>query len=56
MLKYTQERFLISKIEKNYSKELNRIKKCAIIAKKIGLEVHAGHGIDYKTTKLLSKI
>ena len=25
-------------------------------AKKIGLEVHAGHGLDYKTTKILSKI
>ena len=22
--------------------------------KKIGLEVHAGHGLDYKTTQLLS--
>ena len=43
------------KLKKNYSKELNRIKKCSIIAKKIGLEVHAGHGLDYKTTKLLSR-
>ena len=24
--------------------------------KKKGLEVHAGHGLDYKTTKILSKI
>ena len=44
------------KSKKNYSKELNRIKKCSAIAKKIGLEVHAGHGLDYNTTKLLSKI
>ena len=22
----------------------------------LGIEVHAGHGLDYKTTKLLSKI
>ena len=22
----------------------------------IGLEVHAGHGLDYKTTKILNKI
>jgi pyridoxine 5-phosphate synthase len=43
------------KLKKNYSKELNRIKKCSIIAKKIGLEVHAGHGLDYKTTELLSR-
>ncbi len=43
------------KLKKNYSKELNRIKKCSIIAKKIGLEVHAGHGLDYKTTEILSR-
>ena len=24
--------------------------------KKINLEVHAGHGLDYKTTKILSKL
>ena len=44
------------KQKKNYSKELNKIKKCALYAKKIGLEVHAGHGMDYKTTKILNKI
>tara|TARA_A100001035_G_C27749122_1_gene485528 strand:+ start:531 stop:1247 length:717 start_codon:yes stop_codon:yes gene_type:complete len=44
------------KSKKNYFKELYRIKKCSHIAKKIGLEVHAGHGLDYKTTKLLSRI
>ncbi len=41
---------------KNYSKEFNKIKKCATYAKNIGLEVHAGHGMDYKTTKILNKI
>ena len=44
------------KEKKNYSKELNKIKKCAFYANKIGLEVHAGHGMDYKTTKILNKI
>jgi len=44
------------KEKKNYSRELNKIKKCAIYAQKIGLEVHAGHGMDYKTTKILNKI
>ncbi len=44
------------KQKKNYSRELNKIKKCAIYANKIGLEVHAGHGMDYKTTKILNKI
>tara|TARA_B100001989_G_C24502553_1_gene445768 strand:+ start:420 stop:1139 length:720 start_codon:yes stop_codon:yes gene_type:complete len=44
------------KSKKKYLKELNRIKKCSKIAKEIGLEVHAGHGLDYKTTKILKKI
>ena len=44
------------KSNKGYLKELQRIKRCSIYAKKRGLEVHAGHGLDYKTTKLLSKI
>ena len=26
------------------------------MAEKYGIEVHAGHGLDYKTTKVLKKI
>ena len=44
------------KSKKNYSKELLNIKNCCILASKIGIEVHAGHGLDYKSTKILSKI
>ena len=44
------------KRKKNYSKELKKIIKCAKFADTIGIEVHAGHGMDYKTTKILSKI
>lgn len=44
------------KLKKNYSNEYIKIKKSAKYAKSIGLEVHAGHGMDYKTTSLLSKI
>ena len=46
------------KIKKNkkYLNEFNKIKKCAKFAKFINLEVHAGHGMDYKTAKILSKI
>ena len=44
------------KSKKNYSKELKKITKCSIIANKLGIEVHAGHGLDYKTLKLLTKI
>tara|TARA_S200000501_G_C20610822_1_gene650226 strand:- start:26 stop:232 length:207 start_codon:yes stop_codon:yes gene_type:complete len=35
---------------------LIRIKKAALLANKIGLEVHAGHGLDFKSTSILSKI
>ena len=44
------------KSKKNYSKEFLKIKKCSNLGKKIGLEVHAGHGLDYDCTKLLCKI
>ena len=44
------------KLKKKYNKELNRIKKSSILASKLNIEVHAGHGLDYKTTKILSKI
>ncbi len=43
------------KSNKEYSAELKKIIKCSIFASDIGLEVHAGHGLDYKTTKLLTK-
>ena len=44
------------KLKKNYSSELNKIIRCSKFAKRLGLEVHAGHGLDYKTTKLLKSI
>ena len=44
------------KSKKNIKKELTRIKNCSRLANEIGLEVHAGHGLDYKSTKLLTKI
>jgi pyridoxine 5-phosphate synthase len=42
--------------KKNYKKELNKIKKAALIGNKLGLEVHAGHGLTYKSAKILSKL
>ncbi len=44
------------KKKKNYTKEFTKIKKCALLAETLNLEVHAGHGLDYKTTKILKKI
>jgi len=44
------------KSNKNFSKEFQRIKKSSKLANNLGIEVHAGHGLDYKTTKILTKI
>ena len=44
------------KSNRNYTKEFEKIKRCAIEANNLGLEVHAGHGLDYKSTKILTKI
>jgi pyridoxine 5-phosphate synthase len=44
------------KSKKKYNTEFNRIKKSSILANKLNIEVHAGHGLDYKTTKILNKI
>ena len=44
------------KAKKSFSKEFIKIKKCAILASEIGVEIHAGHGLDYKSTKILNRI
>ena len=44
------------KSKKKFLNELSRIKKCSKLADDLSIEVHAGHGLDYKTTALLSKI
>ena len=44
------------KQKKSFTTEFNIIKKCAKYANKIGLEVHAGHGMDYKTAQILVSI
>ena len=46
---------LINK-NKNYKNELSNIKKCTNFAISIGLEVHAGHGLTYKSAKIISKV
>ena len=46
---------LINK-NKNYKKELQRIKKAVLEGNNLGLEVHAGHGLTFKSAKILSKI
>jgi pyridoxine 5-phosphate synthase len=46
---------LINK-KKNYKNELNRIQKAVHKGVKLGLEVHAGHGLTFNSAKILSKI
>ena len=46
----------LTKLNKKYNLELSKIKKASYLANKLNIEVHAGHGLDYKTTKILSKI
>ena len=44
------------KSKKKMQREFQRIKKSSKLANKIGIEVHAGHGLDYRSTKILTKI
>ena len=41
---------------KNYNAELRKIKKAVKAGNQLGLEVHAGHGLTYKSAKILSKV
>ena len=43
-------------LKKDYSKEFSKIKRSSDLAKKIGLEVHAGHGLTYQSAKIIAKI
>ena len=42
--------------KKNFKNELNKIKESVKLGNKIGLEIHAGHGLTYKSAQILSKI
>ena len=44
------------KSKKKYHNELDKIKKSAKLAKSLNIKVHAGHGLDYTTTKILNRI
>lgn len=37
-------------------KEFDKIKICASLCEELGLECHAGHGLNYKTAKMIAKI
>tara|TARA_B100001063_G_C16670288_1_gene505976 strand:+ start:206 stop:931 length:726 start_codon:yes stop_codon:yes gene_type:complete len=46
---------LINK-NKNYQNELKKIKNAVKLGNQLGLEVHAGHGLTFKSAKILSKL
>ena len=46
---------LINK-NKNYKKELKKIREVVKLGNSLGIEVHAGHGLNYKSAKILSKV
>ena len=41
---------------KKYSQEIKKIQSAVTLGNKLGLEVHAGHGLTYRSAKILSKI
>ena len=43
-------------MNKNFKNELKRIKKAVKEGNKLGLEVHAGHGLTFKSAQILTKI
>ena len=43
-------------LNKNFTKEFIKLKKSANYANKIGLEVHAGHGLTYQSARKIAKI
>ena len=43
-------------MNKNYTNELKRIKRGAKEGNKLGLEVHAGHGLTFKSAQILKKV
>ena len=44
------------KAKKKIKKDLKKIIECCKYANSIGIEVHAGHGLDFNTAKILSKL
>ena len=44
------------KNKKDFSNEFDKIKKCSKFGVDNNIEIHAGHGLDYKTTRILNKI
>tara|TARA_B100000989_G_scaffold298478_1_gene287993 strand:- start:2654 stop:3367 length:714 start_codon:yes stop_codon:yes gene_type:complete len=44
------------KSKKKYKIEYKKLKKCASEGNRLGLKIHAGHGLDYKCVKILKHV
>ncbi len=44
------------KAENKREAELSKIKTCAKLSESLGLECHAGHGLNYETAKIIAQI
>ncbi|MBP7710818.1 MAG: pyridoxine 5'-phosphate synthase [Rickettsiales bacterium] len=42
--------------KKKREDEFKKLKTCAALCEKLGLECHAGHGLNFETAKIISKI
>ena len=46
----------LSNNSKNNIKEFQKIKEASLLGEKLDMEVHAGHGLNYKTARQISRI
>jgi len=53
---HTGEYAKLYSLGQNFKLEFEKIKTAGQLAKKLGLKVHAGHGLDYNSAKQLVKI
>lgn len=56
MIELHTGRYANAQNKRERKKEYNSLKNSALVAKKIGLKVFAGHGLNYKNTKPLTRI
>ena len=53
---HTGQLSTLIKKNKKYKNQLKKFSNCVNLANSLNLRVHAGHGMDYKTTRILSRI
>ena len=53
---HTGQLSTLIKKNKKYKNQLKKFSNCVNLANSLNLRVHAGHGMDYKTTRILSSL